>query len=106
MKDILKVVVFCPESHTDKVIKAMADKGAGVIGDYTHCAYITKGFGNWMPEDGSDPYSGKVGQMSREEENRIEMACPKDKVNNVVQAIKEVHPYETPEIDVYEIKLV
>lgn len=106
MREMLKISVFCPESHTDQVIKAMAEKGAGTIGKYTHCAYITNGFGNWMPKKGANPYSGKVGKMSREKENRIEMVCPKDKVDDVTKAIKKIHPYETPEIDIYEIKLV
>lgn len=42
--------------------------------------------------------------MSREPEDKIEMVCPKDKLNQVLQAIKSVHPYETPTIDVMEIQ--
>lgn len=105
MTEMIKVVVFCPESHVEKIINIMADNGAGVIGEYTHCAYITKGFGNWMPEEGSNPYSGKQGEMSREEESRIEMVCRKNRIDEVINSVKAIHPYETPVIEIYEMKL-
>lgn len=98
-----KIFVTAPESHTEIIIKAMADSGAGVVGNYTHCATITKTMGNYMPENGANPYIGKVGEMSREQEDKIEMVCPNEKVEEVVKSIKRVHPYETPTIDVVTI---
>lgn len=104
MEEMYKVVVTVPETHTDIVIKAMSAAGAGTIGKYTHCATITKTTGNYMPEAGANPYIGKVGEMSREPEDKIEMVCPKDKLDQVVSAIQKSHPYETPTIDVYTIQ--
>lgn len=104
MEEMYKVFVFVPKSHTDQVIQEMATAGAGVVGKYTHCAYITKGLGNWLPQEGAKPTIGEVGKMSREEENKVEMVCPKDKLDDVISAIIKVHPYESPTIDVYEIK--
>jgi len=46
-----------------------------------------------------------VGEVSREPEDRIEMICPEEKLNAVVAAIKKVHPYETPAIDVYKVEV-
>lgn len=57
-----------------------------------------------MPEAGANPYIGKVGEMSREPEDKVEMICPKDKLKLVVSAIQNSHPYETPTIDVYTIQ--
>ncbi len=104
MQEIYKIVVTIPETHTEQVIRAMSEAGAGVIGKYTHCATITKTMGNYMPESGANPFIGKVGEMSREPEDKIEMVCPKNKLNNVIAAIQKTHPYETPTIDVYDIK--
>ena len=81
----------------------MADAGAGKMGNYTHNAFITSGFGNWKSEEGARPFIGKVGEVSREPEDRIETICQEEKLNKVVAAIKKVHPYETPAIDVYKI---
>ena len=105
MQNVYKVFVTCPKSHTATLIEAMSQAGAGNVGNYTHCAFITDGFGNYKPQSGSNPYKGEVGQMSREEEDKIEMVCPKENLEKVVQAIKDNHPYETPTIDIIESKL-
>jgi len=41
-----KVITFCPPDQTGKLIDAMSKAGAGDVGNYSHCAYITKGEGN------------------------------------------------------------
>ena len=101
---MLKIFEMCPKENTDELINAMADTGAGIIGNYSHCAYITPGFGNWLSEEGSNPTLGEVGKMSREPENKIEMVCPEDKLEDVVKAIKRVHPNETTAIDVIKLE--
>ncbi|MBN2015343.1 divalent cation tolerance protein CutA [Candidatus Dojkabacteria bacterium] len=101
-----KVITFCPNNSIDKVISAMAEAGAGNVGNYSHCAFITKGEGNWFSGKGSNPTIGQVGKISREKENKIEMVCPKNKLKSVVEAIKRSHPYEEPEINVYELVAV
>jgi len=104
MKKMYKVFVTVPESHTDIVISAMAKAGAGVVGTYTHCAYITKGTGNYMAEVGSNPYIGEVGKMSKEPEDKVEMICEIKDLESVIEAINSFHPYEKPTVDVVEIK--
>ncbi|MFA6518921.1 MAG: hypothetical protein WCV93_04730 [Candidatus Shapirobacteria bacterium] len=99
-----KVIVFAPKKDTDNLIEAMAKAGAGKIGKYSHNAFITSGFGNWKSEKGRHPTIGKVGKMSREPENKIEMICPKKKLNEVLDAIYLVHPYETPAIDIIKLE--
>lgn len=103
MDSAYKIFVTVPETHTQILIDSMAQAGAGKIGNYTHCAFITKGIGNYLPVEGAKPYIGKIGEMSQEAEAKIEMVCPKDKLAAVVKAIKSIHPYETPSIDVVEI---
>lgn len=98
-----KIVTMAPEQSVGNLINAMAQAGAGTIGAYTHCAYITHGTGNWYSGEGSHPTLGEVGKMSQESEEKIEMLVPDDKVDTVVQAIYKTHPYETPEIDIYQL---
>lgn len=100
-----KVFVICPKESTYEIINAMAEAGAGVIGNYTHNAFITTGMGNWFNSEGTNPTVGVVGKKSREEENKVEMVCPEDKLESVISAIKETHPYETPAIDVYKLEI-
>ncbi len=103
---MLKLFVFVPDKEEliEKIMTAATNAGAGVIGNYTGCGFVTKGMGNWKSEEGSNPTIGKVGLYSHEPEVRIEMICPEDCAASVRTAILEVHPYEEPEIDF--IKLI
>jgi hypothetical protein len=103
---MLKLFVFVPDQQEiiEKIMSAATSAGAGIIGNYSGCGFITKGTGNWKSEEGSNPTIGKVGFYSHEPEARIEMICPETVASNVKKAILEIHPYEEPEIDF--VKLV
>lgn len=90
--------------HLEAIINAAAEKGAGVVGNYTHCAFVTEGYGTWMPQKGAKPTSGKIGHLSKEEEVKIEMECYKEDLRYIFDAIRKVHPYDKIAIDVVEIK--
>ena len=102
---MLKLFVFVPDDRKliNGITAAAAKAGAGKIGNYTGCAFITKGTGNWKSEKGSHPVIGKVGTYSHEPEVRIEMLCPEDKAAAVKTAILKIHPYEEPEIDFIQL---
>ncbi len=100
----LKIVVFVPETHTDVVRKAMGDAGAGVIGNYSHCTFSSKGIGRFRPESGANPHIGEVGKFEEVVEERIETVCPREKLESAIKAIKEVHPYDEVALDVYPLE--
>jgi hypothetical protein len=105
MEKRYKIVVYVPESHADKVREAMGNAGAGKIGNYSHCTFTIKGTGRFIPQEGSNPTIGSVGKSEEVSEERIETVCSEDKLQNVLKAIKEVHPYEEPATDVYPIEV-
>jgi len=96
----VKIVVYVPSSHADKVREALAQSSAGHIGDYDSCSFSVKGIGRFRPLDGANPYIGNIGNIEEVEEERIETICPASKVDEVLAAVREVHPYEEPAIDV------
>src|SRR5262245_8679046 len=103
---LFKLLVSCPDDEhvIAAVIAAAAAAGAGAIGNYTHCAFITGGQGNWRAEAVAHPAIGQVGRMTRIEQVRIEMRCPAEQARAVVAAIRRVHPYEEPVIDVVRLE--
>ena len=50
--------------------------------------------------EGSHPYLGTLGQLRTEPELKVEVACPTGRVEAVLAAVKRVHPYEEPVINV------
>ncbi|HEY1074484.1 MAG TPA: hypothetical protein VGE59_02175 [Patescibacteria group bacterium] len=101
MKELVKLVVFVPEENADQVRQALGEAGAGRVGNYTFCSYSVKGVGRFKPGDGANPHIGEVGKLEMVDEERIEVACEKDQVNEIIQVIKNVHPYQEVVIDIY-----
>lgn len=102
----LKFFVFCPDEEKviSDIINAASEGGAGVIGNYSHNAFITKGWGNWKSEEGSNPTIGKVGEVTRVNEVKIEMERPAEKAKEVTSSIRKVHPYEEVVIDFVKLE--
>jgi hypothetical protein len=92
----VQIVVGVPTSHLHAVLDAMAEAGAGVLGNYTHCAYISQGIGRFKPNESANPAVGEREQVNEVEEWRIETLCLSDKLKQVMAAIRKAHPYEEP----------
>lgn len=100
---MVKIVVFVPVSHADKVREAIGKAGAGKIGKYDFNSFSVKGVGRFRPLQGAKPHIGKVGEIEEVEEERIEFVCEKIKIQEVSEAIKKVHPYEEVALDIYPL---
>ncbi len=98
-----KIVTFVPLEYADKLRKVMGDAGAGVLGKYHHASFSSRGVGRFTPGEGAKPHIGQIGKQQEVEEEMIEVLCEKEKVKNVVAAIKRVHPYEEIPIEVYQL---
>ncbi|MEM7128779.1 MAG: NGG1p interacting factor NIF3 [Chloroflexota bacterium] len=96
-----KIFVYAPdiEKTITQIISAAAEAGAGQIGNYSHCAFVHKGWGQWKTGEGATPYHGTVGEVSRMDEVKIEMRCPAECASVVKQAIIDVHPFEEVTIE-------
>ncbi|TAK69171.1 MAG: Nif3-like dinuclear metal center hexameric protein [Actinomycetota bacterium] len=98
-----KVVVFVPPDDVEAVADAMADAGAGQLGDYDRCSYLTDGEGRFRPLPGAMPAVGQVGQLTSVVERRLEMLVPRQRRVEVVRALVAAHPYQEPAYDVIEL---
>ena len=99
----VKIVVTAPLSHTDIIRKAIGEARGGKVGNYTFCSFSVVGKGRFKPEEGANPFIGKQGEMESVEEERIEINCAKSEAKTVIAAIRKVHPYDEPAIDIYPL---
>lgn len=90
------LVVYVPASHTDRILVAIGDAGAGRIGDYSHCSFVTQGTGRFTPLAGAEPYLGRVGSPEAVAEDRVECIVEHRNLPAVVAALRAAHPYEEP----------
>lgn len=94
-KEILsKLVTFVPRESTERVLKALFDAGAGEIGEYSGCSFLTEGMGTYTPSDLANPHKGERGNPHREPETRIEVLVPSFLEKRILHALRSAHPYE------------
>ena len=101
---LLKLAVYVPHSHADAVREALFAAGCGHIGNYGSCSYNVEGVGTFEATEGCNPFCGKVGELHRENEVRIETVMPAYIKGRVIKALLGAHPYEEPAYDIYPLK--
>ena len=90
----LKLEFYVPKKNEREVFEALYSLGAGALNDYENCCFASKGFGSFRGLKNSKPAIGKPGEMTIVEEVKAEMIIPKKNAFEIVEKLKEVHPYE------------
>ena len=95
-----KLEIFIPETHLKKLQTALQKADAGHLGNYDSCLSYSKVIGTWRPLTGAQPYLGKLNEISQEPELKVEVCIWLKNLDKTITAIKEIHPYEEPVINV------
>ncbi len=98
-----KLEFYVPEEYVQGTTQALFAAGAGRIGLYECCCWVTEGIGQFRPLVGSTPFSGRQGQLEREREMKVELIFADELKSAVIAALLESHPYETPAYQVFPI---
>ena len=96
----VKIFVTLPKENLEDIRKAMCDAGAGIIGNYIYCTTSTKTVGTFKPNENANPYIGEQNKLEYVEEEKLEVICDIEKVKDVINELRKVHPYEEPAIDI------
>lgn len=96
----VKIEILIPTEFVAPLRDALADVGAGKIGNYDHCVSISQVTGYWRPLEAATPYAGQVGEICSGQEAKVEVNCHVGRLKSAMQAIRRVHPYEEPVINV------
>ncbi len=94
-----KLVVFAPLVERDRLLDALSEAGAGVIGAYDRCAFFNEGTGTFFGGEGSKPVVGQSGRIEQVAEVRIEMQVRDHCKHAVESALYKNHVYEEPAFD-------
>ncbi len=105
IEKMYKIVTFCPHDSTQKVMESLFSSGAGNIGNYDSCSYLTEGKGTFRALEGSDPYIGELNKLHYESETKIECIIAEHKLSNAVKAMLKSHPYEEVAYDIIPLQI-
>lgn len=97
---VCKLEIFIPKTHLSQLQSTLQKVDAGHIGNYDSCLSYSEVTGAWRPLDNAHPYSGKLNEISEEKELKIEVRVEIKNLDKTIKAIKEVHPYEEPVINI------
>jgi hypothetical protein len=96
----VKLEIFVPQEYALKVRDHLAKIGVGQIGSYDHCVAISAVQGYYRPLPGSNPFDGEIGRIQETIESKVEVNCKRELVNEALQVIRRVHPYEEPLVNI------
>jgi len=99
-----KLITFCPLAQAEKVRLALFNAGAGSIGNYDQCSFNTDGTGTFRALEGANPFVGEIGEINREQEQKIETIYPLFLESKILKALFESHPYEEVAYDIISLQ--
>jgi len=99
-----KLITFVPSDNLESVSNTLFEVGAGQIGNYSHCSFFTDGVGSFKGNSSSNPFVGEKETLHLEKEIRLEVIFDAYKQDEVVAALKSVHPYEQVAFDILNLE--
>jgi len=99
-----KICFYVPDNAVEIVKQALFAAGAGRIGNYDSCCWQVFGTGQFRPLENSNPAIGKTGKVETVSEYRVEMVCEDKIIKDVIEALRQSHPYEEPAYDVLKLE--
>lgn len=98
-----KLFSFVPVDKAAQVRNAIFAAGGGHIGNYSECSFNAEGMGTFKAAEGTNPYTGKIGEHHQEKELKIEVIFPSFLEAKILSAMKAAHPYEEVAYDVVSL---
>ena len=50
--------------------------------------------------EGANPHIGEIGVICIQDEYKVEVCCSLENLERTIRAVKEIHPYEEPVINI------
>ena len=97
--------VFVPENYVEKIVENLQKYNLLTEGFYADVYSTIDGIGHWKTLEGGNPFDGEVGKSSVANEKIMKFRVKKEFCELAYYLIKEVHPYETPVINVFEMEV-
>ena len=98
-----KLIIFVPYSHLEKVANTIFENGGGIIGEYSHCGFRTKGEGSFKGSEKTSPSIGRKLNYEKVDETKLEVLIDSWKLKKILSAVRKIHPYEEIAYDVYPL---
>jgi dinuclear metal center YbgI/SA1388 family protein len=99
-----KLFTFVPLEHVEKVRNAIFAAGGGQISNYSECSFNAEGTGTYKAGEGTNPFTGKIGERHSEPEIKMEIIFPAWLEKGICSAMISAHPYEEVAYDIVQLE--
>lgn len=100
---LAKLVTFAPHSDAKNILEKLHEVGAGSIGNYSHCSFVSEGTGSFLPNENAHPTLGERHSLETVQEQKIEVIFPRYLQNIILLTLKKHHPYEEIAYDIIHL---
>lgn len=101
---IYKLVTYTVPENLDKLRNALFEAGAGNIGNYENCSFISQGQGSYQGNENSNPVIGERGELVQAQEVKLEITFEKHLEAKILKALFTSHVYEEVAYEVYNLQ--
>jgi len=97
---MVKLEIFILLSSLEQLRTTLRSVGAGAFGNYDSVLSYSRVKSSWRALEGANPHIGEIGVTCVEDEYKIEVCCSTKNLEQTILAIKKIHPYEEPVINI------
>ncbi|DAB27700.1 MAG: NGG1p interacting factor NIF3 [Sulfurimonas sp. RIFOXYD12_FULL_33_39] len=101
-----KLNFFVPSEDKERVKEALFGIGVGRYENYECCSFETLGIGQFKPVKNANPHIGKLDEIERVQEYKVEMICEDELIHVAVKTLKEAHPYEEVAYEIFRMESI
>ncbi|MES2574406.1 MAG: Nif3-like dinuclear metal center hexameric protein [Bacteroidota bacterium] len=101
---IRKLVTYTVPENAAEVRRALFEAGAGTIGNYDNCSFVSNGTGTYKGNSESNPVIGERNELMETSEIKIEVTFEKHLENKILKALFKNHIYEEVAYEIYDLQ--
>ncbi|MDR0229501.1 MAG: Nif3-like dinuclear metal center hexameric protein [Flavobacteriaceae bacterium] len=101
---IQKLITYAPKKNAEEVKQVLFKAGAGAIGNYDQCSFISEGKGSFRGNENSNPVIGDVLAYNEVEEVKVEVVFEKHLQSKVLSALFALTYYEEKAYELYTLE--
>ena len=103
-KTIRKLTTYAPKNEAPTLLEKLYDAGAGKIGNYKECSFITTGKGTFKGNQDSNPNLGIKGKKTEVDEVQINLIFEFSSQQKILHTLFEAHSYEEVAYEVFSLE--
>jgi dinuclear metal center YbgI/SA1388 family protein len=98
-----QLTTYLPKENSNALLEKLYEAGAGALGDYDECSFVTEGTGSFRGNEKAQPRLGKPMLREAVKEVQLNLIFQKHLEGKILQTLFKNHPYEEIAFQIYPL---